>query len=177
VERGGAERVSGRGLTERGWVGRGDRGSGERRGLPPTQVLSLSVIKLISGWNVEILEQGEVRLWLEVEKLSPAAELHLIFNEKEIFSSPVNGAHGPWGGSPAPRKAAPMNWGLGPAVILVRAAALAVSAVQARSPGFQYEDGGRGGGQLLTSAWTFPCPLPFENVLPSIPEMGKPLWG
>ncbi|XP_017175712.1 myomesin-3 isoform X1 [Mus musculus] len=46
------------------------------------------VIKLISGWNVEILEQGEVRLWLEVEKLSPAAELHLIFNEKEIFSSP-----------------------------------------------------------------------------------------
>ncbi|XP_003415289.1 myomesin-3 [Loxodonta africana] len=46
------------------------------------------VIKLISGWNVEVLEQGEVRLWLEVEKLSPAAELHLIFNEKEIFSSP-----------------------------------------------------------------------------------------
>nr|XP_004657380.2 myomesin-3 [Jaculus jaculus] len=46
------------------------------------------VIKLISGWNVDILEQGEVRLWLEVEKLSPAAELHLIFNDKEIFSSP-----------------------------------------------------------------------------------------
>ncbi|KAM6218182.1 myomesin-3 [Rhynchocyon petersi] len=46
------------------------------------------VIKLISGWNVEVLEQGEVRLWLEVEKLSPAAELHLIFNEKEIFISP-----------------------------------------------------------------------------------------
>ncbi|XP_004394807.1 PREDICTED: myomesin-3 [Odobenus rosmarus divergens] len=45
-------------------------------------------IKRISGWNVDILEQGEVRLWLEVEKLSPAAELHLIFNEKEIFSSP-----------------------------------------------------------------------------------------
>ncbi|CAK6440754.1 unnamed protein product [Pipistrellus nathusii] len=46
------------------------------------------VIKLISGWNVDILERGEVRLWLEVETLSPAAELHLIFNEKEIFSSP-----------------------------------------------------------------------------------------
>ncbi|XP_008060365.1 myomesin-3 [Carlito syrichta] len=46
------------------------------------------VIKLISGWNIDILEQGEVRLWLEVEKLSPAAELHLIFNQKEIFSSP-----------------------------------------------------------------------------------------
>lgn len=49
------------------------------------------MIKLISGWNVDILEQGEVRLWLEVEKLSPAAELHLIFNEQEIFSSPVIG--------------------------------------------------------------------------------------
>ncbi|XP_006862460.1 PREDICTED: myomesin-3 [Chrysochloris asiatica] len=46
------------------------------------------VIKRISGWHVEVLERGEVRLWLEVEKLSPAAELHLIFNEKEIFSSP-----------------------------------------------------------------------------------------
>ncbi|XP_069335647.1 myomesin-3 [Eulemur rufifrons] len=46
------------------------------------------VIKLISGWNVDILDRGEVRLWLEVEKLSPAAELHLIFNQKEIFSSP-----------------------------------------------------------------------------------------
>lgn len=32
-----------------------------------------------------------MRLWLEVEKLSPAAELHLIFNEQEIFSSPVIG--------------------------------------------------------------------------------------
>uniref|UniRef100_A0A2K5RJB2 Myomesin-3 n=1 Tax=Cebus imitator TaxID=2715852 RepID=A0A2K5RJB2_CEBIM len=46
------------------------------------------VIKLISGWNIDLLERGEVRLWLEVEKLSPAAELHLIFNKKEIFSSP-----------------------------------------------------------------------------------------
>ncbi|XP_037356119.1 myomesin-3 [Talpa occidentalis] len=46
------------------------------------------VVKLISGWNVDVLERGEVRLWLQVEKLSPAAELHLIFNDKEIFSSP-----------------------------------------------------------------------------------------
>ncbi|ELK02138.1 Myomesin-3 [Pteropus alecto] len=53
-----------------------------------SHTLTEEVIKLISGWNVDILEQGEVRLWLEVEKLSPAAELHLIFNEKEIFSSP-----------------------------------------------------------------------------------------
>lgn len=58
---------------------------------PPISILCLPVIKLISGWNVEVLDQGEVRLWLEVEKLSPAAELHLILNEKEIFSSPVTG--------------------------------------------------------------------------------------
>lgn len=70
-------------------------GSAKRRRLPPPPSLCLPVIKLISGWNVEVLEQGEVRLWLEVEKLSPAAELHLIFNEKEIFSSPVNGAPSP----------------------------------------------------------------------------------
>lgn len=57
----------------------------------PISILFMPVIKLISGWNVEVLHQGEVRLWLEVEKLSPAAELHLIFNEKEIFSSPVTG--------------------------------------------------------------------------------------
>lgn len=62
--------------------------------LPPA-LSYLPVIKLISGWNVEVLEQGQVRLWLEVEKLSPAAELHLIFNEKEIFSSPVRGTWGP----------------------------------------------------------------------------------
>ena len=66
-------------------------GEGRRVPCPPLPDLYLPVIKLISGWNVEILEQGEVRLWLEVEKLSPAAELHLIFNEKEIFSSPVTG--------------------------------------------------------------------------------------
>ncbi|XP_053431118.1 myomesin-3 [Nycticebus coucang] len=53
-----------------------------------SQEIRNPVIKLISGWNVDILERGEVRLWLEVEKLSPAAELHLIFNQKEIFSSP-----------------------------------------------------------------------------------------
>ncbi|XP_078537379.1 myomesin-3 [Lissotriton helveticus] len=45
-------------------------------------------IELISGWNMEVLEKGEVRLWLEVEELSPEAELHLIFNNQEITSSP-----------------------------------------------------------------------------------------
>ncbi|NWT00574.1 MYOM3 protein, partial [Mionectes macconnelli] len=47
------------------------------------------LIKLISGWNIDVLEKGEVRLWLEVEKLSPNAELHLIFNDKELKSTPT----------------------------------------------------------------------------------------
>nr|XP_008119000.1 PREDICTED: LOW QUALITY PROTEIN: myomesin-3 [Anolis carolinensis] len=46
------------------------------------------LIELISGWNIDVLEKGEVRLWLEVEKLSPEAELHLIFNGKELSSTP-----------------------------------------------------------------------------------------
>nr|XP_020655796.1 myomesin-3 isoform X1 [Pogona vitticeps]XP_020655799.1 myomesin-3 isoform X3 [Pogona vitticeps] len=46
------------------------------------------LIELISGWNVEVLEKGEVRLWLQVENLSPEAELHLIFNGKELSSTP-----------------------------------------------------------------------------------------
>ncbi|XP_028936184.1 myomesin-3 [Ornithorhynchus anatinus] len=48
------------------------------------------VIQLISGWNVDFLDKGEVRLWLQVEKLSPAAELHLIFNNRELTSSPTH---------------------------------------------------------------------------------------
>uniref|UniRef100_A0A8C4TT34 Myomesin 3 n=1 Tax=Falco tinnunculus TaxID=100819 RepID=A0A8C4TT34_FALTI len=48
------------------------------------------LIKLISGWNVDVLEKGEVRLWLEVEKLSPNAKLHLIFNDKELTSTPTH---------------------------------------------------------------------------------------
>uniref|UniRef100_A0A672TVN4 Myomesin 3 n=1 Tax=Strigops habroptila TaxID=2489341 RepID=A0A672TVN4_STRHB len=52
--------------------------------------LTKEVIKLISGWNIDVLEKGEVRLWLEVEKLSPNAELHLIFNDKELKSTPTH---------------------------------------------------------------------------------------
>lgn len=47
------------------------------------------MIKLISGWNIDVLDKGEVKLWLQVEKLSPNAELHLIFNDKELTSTPV----------------------------------------------------------------------------------------
>ncbi|KAM7421303.1 hypothetical protein PAMA_015448 [Pampus argenteus] len=47
------------------------------------------LIALKSGWQVEVSEKGAVRLWLQTESLSDAAELHLIFNDQEISSSAV----------------------------------------------------------------------------------------
>ncbi|KAM9436580.1 myomesin-3 [Clarias gariepinus] len=41
------------------------------------------------GWQVDVLEQGNVRLWLQTEPLSNAAELHMILNDKEISSTPT----------------------------------------------------------------------------------------
>lgn len=49
----------------------------------------LAVIALKSGWQVEVSEEGDVRLWLQTEGLSDAAELRLIFNDREISSTPV----------------------------------------------------------------------------------------
>ncbi|MBN3297714.1 MYOM3 protein, partial [Amia calva] len=46
------------------------------------------LIGLKSGWTVEVFERGDVRLSLRVEPLSPAAELKLIFNDKQITSTP-----------------------------------------------------------------------------------------
>ncbi|XP_075051490.1 myomesin-3 isoform X2 [Mixophyes fleayi] len=46
------------------------------------------LIQRISGWNVEVLETGDVRLWLQVEKLSPAADLEMILNDKVIHNTP-----------------------------------------------------------------------------------------
>uniref|UniRef100_A0A3Q1HUN7 Myomesin 3 n=1 Tax=Anabas testudineus TaxID=64144 RepID=A0A3Q1HUN7_ANATE len=46
------------------------------------------LIALKSGWQVEVSEKGCVRLWLQTESLSNAAELRLIFNDREISSSP-----------------------------------------------------------------------------------------
>uniref|UniRef100_A0A667ZIA8 Myomesin 3 n=1 Tax=Myripristis murdjan TaxID=586833 RepID=A0A667ZIA8_9TELE len=45
-------------------------------------------ISLKSGWQVDISEKGEVRLWLQTESLSKDAELRLIFNDREISSTP-----------------------------------------------------------------------------------------
>uniref|UniRef100_A0A8C6UTK8 Myomesin 3 n=1 Tax=Neogobius melanostomus TaxID=47308 RepID=A0A8C6UTK8_9GOBI len=47
------------------------------------------LIELKSGWQVEVSEEGRVRLWLQTESLSDAAELRLIFNDREISSAPV----------------------------------------------------------------------------------------
>ncbi|XP_062255192.1 myomesin-3 [Platichthys flesus] len=46
------------------------------------------LIGLKSGWQVEVSEEGAVRLWLQTESLSDAAELRLIFNDHEISSTP-----------------------------------------------------------------------------------------
>lgn len=47
------------------------------------------MIELKSGWQLEVSEEGDVRLWLQTESLSDSAELRLIFNDHEISSTPV----------------------------------------------------------------------------------------
>lgn len=47
------------------------------------------MIALKSGWNVEVSDKGDVRLWLQTESLSKDAELCLILNDKEISSTTV----------------------------------------------------------------------------------------
>lgn len=47
------------------------------------------MIALKSGWEVEVSEKGGVRLWLQTESLSNAAELRLICNDHEISGTPV----------------------------------------------------------------------------------------
>ncbi|XP_023271028.1 myomesin-3 [Seriola lalandi dorsalis] len=46
------------------------------------------LIALKSAWQVEVSEKGDVRLWLQTESLSNSAELRLIFNDREITSTP-----------------------------------------------------------------------------------------
>lgn len=50
------------------------------------------MIVLKSGWNIDVDETGGVRLWLQTESLSDSAEIRLIFNDREIFSTPVRTA-------------------------------------------------------------------------------------
>ncbi|XP_010220654.1 PREDICTED: myomesin-1, partial [Tinamus guttatus] len=48
--------------------------------------LSCVAIPLVSELAVEILEKGEVRFWLQAEKLSGNAKANFVFNDKEIFN-------------------------------------------------------------------------------------------
>ncbi|XP_072884397.1 myomesin-3 [Hemitrygon akajei] len=48
------------------------------------------LINVKTDWVVEPLEKGTVRLWLQVESLTPAAQLRFIFNEKEVSSTPTH---------------------------------------------------------------------------------------
>lgn len=47
-------------------------------------------VPLASELAVEILEKGEVRFWLQAEKLSGNAKANFIFNDKEIFNGEVS---------------------------------------------------------------------------------------
>lgn len=46
-------------------------------------------VPLVSELAVEILEKGEVRFWLQAEKLSGNAKANFVFNDKEIFNGEV----------------------------------------------------------------------------------------
>ncbi|XP_067862773.1 myomesin-3 [Heptranchias perlo] len=48
------------------------------------------LINVKSDWAAELLEKGTVRLWVQVESLSPAAQLQFIINEKEVSSTPAH---------------------------------------------------------------------------------------
>uniref|UniRef100_A0A4W5MM65 Myomesin 3 n=1 Tax=Hucho hucho TaxID=62062 RepID=A0A4W5MM65_9TELE len=47
----------------------------------------VTLIALRSKWQVEVSEKGNVRLWMQTESLSNAAELRLILNDREISST------------------------------------------------------------------------------------------
>lgn len=46
-------------------------------------------IPLTSELAVEIMEKGQVRFWLQAEKLSGNAKVNFVFNDKEIFNGEV----------------------------------------------------------------------------------------
>ena len=52
-------------------------------------ILFFTAVPVKSELAVEILEKGQVRFWMQAEKLSANAKVNFIFNEKEIFEGPV----------------------------------------------------------------------------------------
>ncbi|KAM6218324.1 myomesin-1 isoform 2-T2 [Rhynchocyon petersi] len=50
-------------------------------------------VPIKSELAVEVLEKGEVRFWMQAEKLSGNAKVNYVFNEKEIFEGPKYKMH------------------------------------------------------------------------------------
>ncbi|XP_013916279.1 PREDICTED: myomesin-1 [Thamnophis sirtalis] len=50
------------------------------------ETLYMDFVPLKSELAVEILEKGQVRFWLQAEKLSSNAKVNFVFNDKEIFN-------------------------------------------------------------------------------------------
>nr|XP_004662705.2 myomesin-1 isoform X1 [Jaculus jaculus] len=64
-----------------------------KRLLALSQEHKFPTVPIKSELAVEILEKGQVRFWMQVEKLSGNAKVNYIFNEKEIFEGPKYKMH------------------------------------------------------------------------------------
>uniref|UniRef100_A0A8C9A0H5 Myomesin-1 n=1 Tax=Prolemur simus TaxID=1328070 RepID=A0A8C9A0H5_PROSS len=64
-----------------------------KRLLALSQEHKFPVVPVKSELAVEILEKGEVRFWMQAEKLSGNAKVNYIFNEREIFEGPKYKMH------------------------------------------------------------------------------------
>uniref|UniRef100_A0A8C2S436 Myomesin 1 n=1 Tax=Capra hircus TaxID=9925 RepID=A0A8C2S436_CAPHI len=64
-----------------------------KRLLALSQEHKFPTVPVKSELAVEILEKGQVRFWMQAEKLSPNAKVNYIFNEKEIFEGPKYKMH------------------------------------------------------------------------------------
>ncbi|XP_069324319.1 myomesin-1 isoform X2 [Eulemur rufifrons] len=64
-----------------------------KRLLALSQEHKFPVVPVKSELAVEILEKGQVRFWMQAEKLSGNAKVNYIFNEREIFEGPKYKMH------------------------------------------------------------------------------------
>lgn len=64
-----------------------------KRLLALSQEHKFPTVPIKSELAVEILEKGQVRFWMQAEKLSGNAKVNFIFNDKEIFEGPKYKMH------------------------------------------------------------------------------------
>uniref|UniRef100_G3TDM5 Myomesin-1 n=1 Tax=Loxodonta africana TaxID=9785 RepID=G3TDM5_LOXAF len=64
-----------------------------KRLLALSQEHKFPIVPVKSELQVEILEKGQVRFWMQAEKLSGNAKVSYIFNDKEIFEGPKYKMH------------------------------------------------------------------------------------